>query len=336
MASRFSKQNIDKLVYVPSPSLFAKVIKEYLGGMIILNVLPILLPFITAFIGLLLNLDIFIFLLIQFNASIIAIGAIYYIYIKFDDFKVKRYKIKIKSLKKPISFIFLSDYHAGVEYFGATKEKTQRVVKAINNLHPDLVIFGGDFITHDLVPERLEDFKNIECKSKIGVLGNHDIYDKVSHNYKKKPTELINFLKTLDIEIFINEGKLFKLNNERIFFGGINDLYSKKFNIDKAFEHCPDNAVRILLAHNPDIIDFIQENDFIDLILSGHNHSGQVYFEPFGIHLPVPGKYQHLTRGLFKVVGKTQLFVSQGIGYSGTRIRVGTESEICYITLVKG
>ena len=134
--------------------------------------------------------------------------------------------------------------------------------------------------------------------------------------------------------MLINQGEVIEIKSQKIYFGGISDLFSKDFNVNLAMEDCPkDASVKVLLSHNPDIIDFIEKRDGIDLILSGHSHSGQIHLEPFGALLPMPVKHKWLTRGLFNLGNGTKLFITQGAGYSSTRVRIGTKAEICQITI---
>ena len=89
---------------------------------------------------------------------------------------------------------------------------------------------------------------------------------------------------------------------------------------------------KILLSHNPDIISYEEELTGIDLVLSGHNHSGQINI--LGITLPMPTTRKWLTHGIFTLKNKTTLLLSSGIGASNTRIRIGTKFEIVSVELL--
>ena len=120
----------------------------------------------------------------------------------------------------------------------------------------------------------------------------------------------------------------------RNFIFGIPDIYSLSFDFDNVFNKQAESTVKILLSHNPDVIDFVEDHDNIDLILSGHNHSGQIYFKFIGPILPMPTKRRWLTRGIYQIGKRTKLLLSQGSGYSGSRLRIGTDNEICDVTLI--
>jgi len=173
------------------------------------------------------------------------------------------------------------------------------------------------------------ELKNINAKNKIAVLGNHDFSAIEDKKTSEDPEELIKILKDCGFKVLMDNGELI----ENVYFAGIRDLYSKRFNLEKAFEKAPKGALKILLSHQPDIIDFVEDSDNIDLILSGHTHAGMIYLKPFGALLPIPNKHPELDRGLKNVGKRTKLFISQGIGYSATRLRIGTDSEIAVIKL---
>src|SRR5207237_10817745 len=82
---------------------------------------------------------------------------------------------------------------------------------------------------------------------------------------------------------------------------------------DDALAGVPPDVPRVLLSHNPDLIEYLPAGLRVDVMLSGHTHNGQA-------HLPLVGpiiapsqfgrKYLH---GL-KRAGETWLYVSAGVG----------------------
>lgn len=325
--SRFSKENIDKLVLVPKKGIFHSIRK--LAGPII---------DLSGLIGAILLLSLYLytgldFILIPFFAAIIfQFILIYFLFIKFYQIKVNKYRIDI-GLGKEATFVFVSDLHLGKEYTSTSKIRLNKIINKINALSPELVLLGGDFLTYDIVPDLLKEISNINAKQRLAVFGNHDA-DYLEHNVQyNSPTEFIEAFKTSNFELLINEHRIVNVNGVNLCIGGIPDLYSKTFNIDETFSGSSDNLKKILIAHNPDTIDFIDEEDNISLVLSGHNHSGQIFLPVIGPVLPMPTKRRWLTKGIFNINKNTKLFLSQGVGYSGSRLRINTESEICLITV---
>ena len=65
----------------------------------------------------------------------------------------------------------------------------------------------------------------------------------------------------------------------------------------------------------------------IDLMLSGHTHAGQMF--PSTLLAPL---FFSFNKGLYKE-GSTKVFVSQGAGTYGPRMRLGSSNEINLIRL---
>jgi predicted MPP superfamily phosphohydrolase len=88
----------------------------------------------------------------------------------------------------------------------------------------------------------------------------------------------------------------------------------------------PSRAV-VLLAHQPKAIAHARGAD-VDLQLSGHVHGGQLV--PFNWLVRLGQPY---VKGLDRA-GDTWIYVSEGTGYWGPPMRVGTRSELTAIELV--
>lgn len=325
---RFSKENINRLVKVPQRGL-VHTFREIAGPVIDFS------GFIGATIIILLqiifNLPTLI-LLFAFLGLIIQLVFLYFIVVKFNKIKINKYRIDL-NLKKELSFVFVSDLHIGSEYTSTKINRLKKIILKINELKPDLVLIGGDLLTYKIEPNLLEELKNIKSKNIFAVYGNHDadyLEENVAYN---TPIEFLNAFRKSGIKMLLNQYDEVEINGKLLTIAGIPDLYSKNFNIEKAFEGSSNNSIRVLLSHNPDVIDFIEEDDNIDLVLSGHNHSGQIFLPLIGPVFPMPTKRRWLTRGIFQINKRTKLFLSQGVGYSGSRLRINTDSEICLITL---
>jgi len=326
----FSRENIENLVSVPSHSGIAHFIRNIAGpvldwsgllGIIVLSLGTLIIPAISIVL-----LPAVIFL------AVYQLVLIYFSQIRFYKIKVNSSKIEL-GLPKPVSFVFVSDIHVGSEYAATNNKRLQKIVDKINALNPELVLFGGDFFTERIEVERLQLLNGVKAPLQFGVYGNHDAYYLKNNVSYTLPTKFLEAIKTTKIKLLINESVNLQVNGVDLCIAGIPDLYSKNFDIKKAFADASPGTKRILLSHNPDVIDFIKEEDNIDLLLSGHNHSGQIFLPVIGAALPMPTKRRWLTKGLFQITKNTKLFLSQGVGYSGSRLRINTDAEICDITL---
>jgi predicted MPP superfamily phosphohydrolase len=95
-----------------------------------------------------------------------------------------------------------------------------------------------------------------------------------------------------------------------------------------AIEGAPEDAPRILLAHQPSSLHAAAEAGY-DLQLSGHTHGGQFFPWNLVIH-----GFQPVVSGLARF-GRLQVYVSRGTGYWGPPLRTGVPSEITELTLTR-
>ncbi len=176
------------------------------------------------------------------------------------------------------------------------------VLEEARRWESDLVFFTGDLVDHNEVIDWIAPLLS-GLHGRLGtysILGNHD-YDqdhlKVSRQLVEAGfTDLEGRWGTLDIE------------GKRLALGGTSYPWGPKLDMSEM----PDADFRILLSHSPDLF-FRAVSANIDLMLSGHNHGGQIRLPLVG---PVfmPSLYsRHFDRGFF-TSRRTLLHVGQGIG----------------------
>jgi predicted MPP superfamily phosphohydrolase len=321
---RFSRKNIDeKLKYIRLDSPL-EPIKDALGYLIDIS------PYIAFILGLVLfaltNNPFFIFWLLFFG--ILSIFFFYINVINYNNFKINKYDIPIHGLTKTFQFILVTDIHVGSERTATKLEKFRKLIHFVNSSGLDTIILGGDFVYKEIDEKLLSELSKIRIKNKIAVYGNHDSLYLYTRQTEEVPTKFLEIFKKTGFKMLLNEA----VEINEIYFGGVPDLYSKNFDLDKTFRGIND-GVKILISHNPDIVDFIEPSDNISLVMSGHNHAGQINLPILGPLLPMPGKHRWMQKGLY-TLSNTKLFMSQGFGSGGARTRIGTDPEVCIIKLV--
>lgn len=222
----------------------------------------------------------------------------------------------------------LTDLHLGLTIAGKWLNK---VVEQVNMLNPDLVVITGDLIDGEVSLLAGEVESLTKLKSKHGVFfvtGNHEYYFGVE--------KWVNHLKTIGINVLLNENVKIGDNKDFFYLAGVNDHDAKRVSdkfvpdFDKALSGLSNDESVILLAHQPAAV-FEAEKFNVDLMLSGHTHGGQIW--PFNYLLPIRQPY---LKGLYRHNKKLQIYVNQGTGYWGPPMRLGTECEITEITLNNG
>lgn len=208
-----------------------------------------------------------------------------------------------------MTIFFISDIHKRI----VTNEIIHQVKEKV-----DFVIIGGDLLEKGVSLERVE--RNIKRLKKLGpvffVSGNND--------YEIDPNILEPFLRSLDVTILNNTAiSCYSEKGDRFVLLGIDDLTTERDRLDLALESAGEDGFRVLVSHNPKVIQQIFPEHHISLVLSGHTHGGQIRL--FGI-----GLYE---KGRVTERNGTKILTSNGYGTTGIPLRLGVKPETHLIIL---
>lgn len=245
---------------------------------------------------------------------IIVIIAVWGFFIEPNILTVKHLKIKDEQLKG-LKIVFASDFH--IKPYESYR--LQRLIKAINKQNADIVLLGGDYVSGHkkgssmTIDKIAGEFANI--KSKYGtyaVIGNHDGW--------QGKEEIINELEKHNVKVLFNSNICF----EKLCIAGVDDMQTGNPDINKALKNTKDPI--ILLSHTPDIINDVPY--FVNLILAGHLHGGQIRIPDA---LVVPSKFgKTFANGYYEYKGK-RIYTTYGLGTSILPIRLNCPPEIVVI-----
>ncbi len=240
---------------------------------------------------------------------------------------VKRVQVTLPSLPSAahgFRIVQLTDVHVGPTI---GKEFIEELVAKVNALEPDLVAITGDLVDGSVAELGALVAPLGKLRAKEGVYfvtGNHEYYSGVD--------EWLAFLGTLGIRVLRNEHV--PIRGEHGFdLAGIDDASAASFghghgrDLPRALVGRDASRALVLLAHQPNGI-ALAERLGVDLQLSGHTHGGQLFPWNFVVKLVFP-----FLAGLYRQ-GRTQVYVSEGTGYWGPPMRVGTAAEITHIELL--
>ena len=213
----------------------------------------------------------------------------------------------------PITFVMLSDLHLG--YHNPRKELA-RWVDIINAEHPDLILIAGDIIDISIRPleeERMaEEFKRLQAPV-YACLGNHEYFSGEPRARQFYADAGIHLLRDTSVT-------LPQLGNLTI-IGRDDRMNRHRKSIEQLMkEASPQRSYTILLDHQPYNLE-LSEKAGVDFQLSGHTHYGQVW--PISW---IEDKMYENAYGLLQK-GRTQIYVTSGIGIWGGKFRIGTQSE---------
>ena len=240
----------------------------------------------------------------------------------FKHFPFNEVKLEVDNFSslKNLKIIQLSDLHldkkVDVNYI-------KQLVQKINEITPDLVVFTGDILQTraNNVKEHIKAFKALHVRAYY-VSGNHDVV------YGLKSLRIL--MENANITCLDNSISTLHVAGSVLQLVGLSDRYSFargiKRPIKELFSKLDKSLPTILLAHQPKDVEYIKDNK-IDIQLSGHTHGGQVY--PLNLLVKF---FQPYFSGLYKH-HKTLLYVTNGLGYWGLKIRYKAPSEIPVFTI---
>jgi uncharacterized protein len=229
---------------------------------------------------------------------------------------VKRVRVPVPRLPvESYTIAHLTDVHIGSTI---GREFAEQLVERVNALRPDLVVITGDLVDGRLSELRphIEPLRDLRGRDGVyAVTGNHEYY--------WQPEPWLQHLRSLGIRILRNEHLVV---GNAIELAGTDDSTANEDVPGAVAGRNPDLPL-VLLAHHPRTVKLAMEAG-VDLQLSGHTHGGQLL--PWGW---LARLWDPKVSGLARF-GATWLYVSQGTGYWGPPLRVGTRCEIAAITLV--
>ena len=263
--------------------------------------------------------------LITLTAGIESAAALY---IARHNPRLKKLEVRLSRLPREMdgyTIVQLTDLHIGLTLGRPWVEK---VVAGTNALNADLIAITGDLVDGRPAQLRNDVAPLAELKSKDGVFfvtGNHEYYSGAD--------PWLAELEAMGIVTLRNERVSIQRNGSAFDLAGIDDYSS----VGMAPGHGPDlpralagrnpETEVVLMAHQPRAVLEAAKHD-VGLVLSGHTHGGQIWPWKYLVHLQQPyvsGLHQHGPR--------TQIYVSDGTGFWGPPMRLGTRGEITLITL---
>lgn len=258
------------------------------------------------------------------------------ILISYHWMKVNRYPVTVRNLPYTdtvtdagFKMVVISDLHD--HEFGKDNEKLIRCVKEQD---PELIILDGDMLNEDSKSDRVP-VRLVEGLAEIApvyyALGNHelDYIDAAEGKKMQKHPEDSGLVKDLtdagacvleegyrDVEIGgskVRIGGMYEYafaldgdNSAENLTGDVRDFLEEFQNTDR---------YKIMLCHRPDSFVFGDASDYwkIDLVISGHDHGGQVVI-PFkgGLYGGDQGWFPPYVHGLYRT-GRIRLFVTSGL-----------------------
>lgn len=241
-------------------------------------------------------------------------------------FNVREYGLetyKIDNTMDGLKIVQFADIHYGTTI---NKKELERVIKRINKIKPDIILFTGDIFDKNIIlhKESIKDIKKLFSKLdstsyKYAIYGDND--------YKNKD-EYLDIMNSSNFTVLDNSHKLIYLDsNIPIEIIGVNKYDNKDYTfIDEPIEGVDINSIyRIVIDHEVDNLDNYNSNN-IDLILNAHSMGGLVNLPLLGRIINEEGAKKYKESN-FKI-NNTEIYNSNGLGTSNLKLRFNNVPSI--------
>ena len=267
------------------------------------------------------------------------------IYISYNSLEAEEYTISSDRINSEVKLALISDLHDHT--FG---EKNEELVQMLKEQEPDLILMAGDMINDiskdsHVAVELIEQVKDIAPV--YYSLGNQE------EDYIGRGTsDLLNELKDAGAIVLDDSYQDIQVNGNAIRLGGMydyafaldgNNTTRKKNMRPSLYQFLTDfqdtDSYRLMMAHRPDSFIFgdAAKTWEIDLVVSGHNHGGQVIL-PFlgGIYGGDQGWFPKYVDGVHHFKKVKNMVITRGLGSGEEKLpRFNNKPEVVIIHLEK-
>ncbi len=222
----------------------------------------------------------------------------------------------------PLRLAFISDLHIGPL---TPRRLLDNAFQLLASLAPDVLVLGGDYVflevNHAMARELEERVAAVPARTKLAVLGNHDLW--THHPLIERALERAG------CRVLVNDAHRLPPPHDRFAIVGIDEPWTGRADGARAFA-ASDAPIKIAVSHAPEGLPFV-EGRGAKLLLCGHTHGGQIALPrgPVIVHGPLGRRWPS---GLHHLAGM-HLFVSRGIGMVDVPLRAYAPSDVSLFTL---
>jgi predicted MPP superfamily phosphohydrolase len=226
----------------------------------------------------------------------------------------------------------LSDFHCSRQ---VTPSYLSEAIDLAHSRQPDAIVLTGDFVHkgYRYVDRVARTLGRLSAPHGVyAVLGNHDFSVRNAlgfRRYRHLHRAVADALTAHGIRVLHNESVPLRRGDHALHLVGVEDLWSRVCDLDRAFAGLDPTVGCIVLAHNPRTVERLNGRR-CDLMLSGHTHGGQVNLP--GVGRPVLSRQaRRFAAGLYPHK-RGYLYVNKGVGF-GFRFRFGVRPEVAVLIL---
>ena len=259
-----------------------------------------------------------------------------------EPYAIETVHIEMRVPRLPPAFDGYKIYQVSDLHMRQIGRRERRIAKLLEALPPaDLVAVTGDLVH---TPAGIAPFLKL-AESFRATDGAYAVFGNSEHKNGVRPHRFARTLDAHGVTPLMNTHVLLERGGVTLALAGVDDPVNDKDRLADALHGVPSNVCTLLLMHSPD---GIAEAVFrgVDVVLSGHTHGGQVAFPFIGAPYTHSLFGRRMSHGYYAAKkmrrligvrpGRTQLYVTRGLGVSGLALRFLTRPELTIITLRRG
>lgn len=207
-------------------------------------------------------------------------------------------------------------------------ERLEKLVTAVNNLSPDVIIFGGDLFDADTGPVSEQTIQDVTdgLRRMEAPLGKFAVFGDTDHMNDTMLGFARRILYDADFELLDNTSiPLRNTGSQSITLVGIDNGLNGNLSTRRAYANVSPGTYAITVCHTPDTADRVPP-DLTDYFLAGHSHGGQIFYG-FGAYY-MPEQAVNYLRGKHTISGAFTLDISSGVGTTGEDVRFLANAEV--------
>ena len=259
-----------------------------------------------------------------------------------EPYLIETVHLEMYAPRLPLAFDGYVIYQVSDLHMHQMGRRERTLERLLSKMPPaDLVAVTGDMVH---TPAGIEPFLHL-ARSFQARDGAYAIFGNSEHKNGVRPYALSQTLAANGIPPLMNRHVLLTRGESQIALAGVDDPVNEMDRLGDALEGIPDDLFTLLLMHSPDgIAEAVVRG--VDVVLAGHTHGGQIRLPWYGAlythsHLGKrmsDGYYgrDRLRKAIGLRPGRTQLYVTRGLGVSGLALRFLTRPELTVITLRRG
>ncbi|MBK9267052.1 MAG: metallophosphoesterase [Polyangiaceae bacterium] len=238
--------------------------------------------------------------------------------------RVVRTKVEAQGIP-PLRIAFASDLHIGPT---TSPHTLDRAFELLSEAHPDVLLLGGDYVflhgTREKARELRRRVEGVRARCKFAVLGNHDLW--TTHR------SIEDALTEAGAQVLVNASVRLPDAHGNVAIVGLDDPWTGKPNVARAFEGAEGAALVFVLCHAPEGLPLCDGRAF-SLYFCGHTHGGHVS-TPLGPPV-IPGRIGRMLVSGEHHTKWGRAFVSRGVGGIEVPFRAWAPPDVVVVDVVE-